>query len=152
MERGIAEKERRGKTEREMERNDNPFGGHNAEPGTVKLTRQEIRPTDRPLTLRFPPFLSVSFRGPPSVSRLLLALLPRGELTPLRLYANRHRSLRASHKLTELYYAVPLPLSPPRLSSPLCSRDALHSSVFFPFLFFFLINRKASRNKANTVF
>jgi len=125
---------------REMERNDNPFGGHNAEPGTVKLTRQEIRPTNRPLSLHFPSSLSlslfVSFRSPPSVSRLLLALLPRGELTPLRLYANRHRFLRASHKLTELYYADPLPLCPPRLSSPLCSRDAPHSFIFFPSLLF----------------
>lgn len=34
------------KSKRNMDRrNDNPFGGHNA-PRTVKLTRQEIRPTD----------------------------------------------------------------------------------------------------------
>ena len=120
--------------ERERERNDNPFGGHNAEPGTVKLTRQEIRPTNRPLSLCFPLFLHL-FPWP-------LARPPLYSFTPQRtypwLYANRHRSLRASHKLTELYYADPLPLCPPRLSSPLCSRDALHWSIFsfFSSLFF----------------
>lgn len=120
--------------QRGRERNDNPFGGHNAEPGTVKLTRQEIRPTNRPLSLRFPPFLHL-FPWP-------LSRPPLCSFTPQRtypwLYANRHRSLRASHKLTELYYADPLPLCPPRLSSPLCSRDALHSftfSFFFPLFF-----------------
>jgi len=132
--------------EGERERNDNPFGGHNAEPGTVKLTRQEIRPTNRPLSLCFPLFLRL-FPWP--LARSLLC-----SFTPQRtypwLYANRHRSLRASHKLTELYYADPLPLCPPRLSSPLCSRDALHSSIFSFFLFF-LINRVASRNRVNNV-
>lgn len=136
--------------QRGRERNDNPFGGHNAEPGTVKLTRQEIRPTNRPLSLRSPLFLHL-FPWP-------LSRPPLCSFTPQRtypwLYANRHRSLRASHKLTELYYADPLPLCPPRLSSPLCSRDALHSSAFsffFPSPFFFLINRVASRNRVNDV-
>lgn len=129
---GLAEKKR--DRERERERNDNPFGGHNAEPGTVKLTRQEIRPTNRPLSLCFPLFLRLfpwPFARPPLCS-----------FTPQRtypwLYANRHRSLRASHKLTELYYADPLPLCPPRLSfplPPLCPRDALRSSTFSFFLF-----------------
>lgn len=119
--------------QRGRERNDNPFGGHNAEPGTVKLTRQEIRPTNRPLSLRFPLFPHLF---PPSLSRPLLP--PLRSFTPRRtypwLYANRHRSPRASHKLTELYYADPLPLCPPRLSSSLCSCETLHSSVSF-FLF-----------------
>lgn len=69
------------KRDREGKReNDNPFGGHNAEPGTVKLTRQEIRPTNRPLSLRFPLSLSPSLSVASPV--LLSASLPRSELTP----------------------------------------------------------------------
>lgn len=69
--------------ERERERNDNPFGGHNAEPGTVKLTRQEIRPTNRPLSLRFPLFLRL-FSQSLSLSLSLSSslLYPRSKLTP----------------------------------------------------------------------
>lgn len=64
--------------QRGKERNDNPFGGHNAEPGTVKLTRQEIRPTNRPL----PPFSSLSLSLSVASPVLLFAPLPRSELTP----------------------------------------------------------------------
>lgn len=127
----------------ERERNDNPFGGHNAEPGTVKLTRQEIRPTNRPLSLHLPLFLRL-FPWP-------LSRPPLCSFTPQRtylwLYANRHRSLRASHKLTELYYADPLPLCPPLLSSPLCSRDALHSSTFSLFFTSFFSYKSRSKSQ-----
>lgn len=156
--------------QRGRERNDNPFGGHNAELGTVKLTRQEIRPTNQPLSfcpslslslplsslslslsLRFPLFIpSLSAASLPPA--FLLAPLPHGELTPgymqTAIVPPSPPLPRASHKLTELYYADPLPLCPRRLSSPLCSRDAAsHSSVFIstsfcsPLAFVFLINR-----------
>lgn len=69
---------RRKEGQRGKERNDNPFGGHNAEPGTVKLTRQEIRPTNRPL----PPFSSLSLSLSVASPVLLFAPLPRSELTP----------------------------------------------------------------------
>lgn len=81
--------------------------------GTVKLTRQEIRPTDHPLPVSSSAsslYLFSSFsvpRPPPAAQpRKLAANLPLVICKPPPFP-------RASHKLTELYYADPLSLCPP---------------------------------------
>lgn len=142
---------KRGRT-REMERDDNPFGGHNAELGTVKLTRQEIRPTNRPLSLRFPPFLSVSFRGPRSVSRFLLALLPRA--TNLLPSGYMQTAIVPSGPVINLLNYIMRTRCPsvhPSFFSSLFPRCSSLVRLFSISSFFLLINRAASRNKANNV-
>lgn len=138
----MREREKGREKERERERNDNPFGGHNAEPGTVKLTRQEIRPTNRPLSLLVSPlFLRLFSRGPSPA--LLVAPLPRGELTPgymqtaivpsglvinLLNYITRTRAARARLPVHLIFLLLFVPA--------LCS-SLVHLSVFFfPLPFF----------------
>lgn len=91
--------------------------------GTVKLTRQEIRPTDHPLRFVLCIVSLSVFIFLPSNRPLGLPPRPkaRGELTPG--YMQTATVLpRASHKLTELYYADPAlslcPTQPPLQHPP----------------------------------
>lgn len=79
--------------------------------GTVKLTRQEIRPTERPPTPPPPPPSRLLSRRP-SIRTIFpqpsLSTLENLEAANLPLVICKPPSPRASHKLTELYYADPL--------------------------------------------
>lgn len=77
---------------------------------TVKLTRQEIRPTDHPFVL-LSCIASPRPSIPPSFSSTLplpLENLEAANLPPVICKPPPPPSPRASHKLTELYYADPL--------------------------------------------
>lgn len=150
--------------QRGRERNDNPFGGHNAEPGTVKLTRQEIRPTNRPLSLCFSVFLRLlpwSLSRSPFVSSSLLypaANLPSVICKPPSFPHPSRPVINLLNYITRTRY----PLCPPRLYFSLCFRDALHSSISIllsrlfsfsvsPSFFFSYKSHRTSRNRANSV-
>lgn len=106
---------------------------------TVKLTRQEIRPTDHP-SFRSPllhrlassrpsipaPIFLLDSPPSPSLENLEAANLPPVICKP------PPPSPRASHKLTELYYADPLvPLCPP-ISLPPPPPPSSYKSTIFP--------------------
>lgn len=78
---------------------------------TVKLTRQEIRPTDHP-SFRSPLLHRLASSLHPSIFLLNPPPPPRkprsGQLTPGYMQTTTATVPRASHKLTELYYADPL--------------------------------------------
>lgn len=141
---------------RETERNDNPFGGHNAEPGTVKLTRQEIRPTSRPLSLRFPLFLFVSLRGPPSPSLVSSSLLyPAANLPPSGYMQTAIVPSGPVINLLNYIMRTRCPsVHPLSFFASLFPRYVLFTRPsFFSHLSFFLSykSQAASRNKANGV-
>lgn len=124
--------------EAERERNDNPFDGHNA--ARHRKAHQTRNTANRP------PLVSLSSLASP---RLASSLYPCAHLSPRLTPSPSLENLeaanlppvickppppspRASHKLTELYYADPLvPLCPP-ISLPPPPPPSSYKSTIFP--------------------